>query len=243
MTVVEYQPPIATRDSSGWLDRLHAAGEIAERICDTDFVPSGLRGNPGAIVAAILYGHEVGLQPMQSLAKIAVIKGRPSMTSEAMRSLILAAGHELWLEESGPTRAIMCGRRSGTERVVKTMWTIDDAKRAGIAGGENWRRYPREMLVARASAMLARQLFADVIGGLLSAEEVEDEPDNGSGFARTAAALPADAESDPPVTHRRSRAAASTTPDGPQELLSDEQRRMIFALMRDVGLPPGDREA
>jgi len=238
--------PTQRSETDVWLARLQAAGEIAERIAETDFVPQSLRGNPAAIVAAILYGHEVGLQPMQSLSKIAVIKGRPTLSAEAQRSLILGAGHEFWLEEATVTRAIACGRRRDSERVVRVMWTMDDAKRAGIAGGENWRRYPREMLVARVTAMLARQLFADVIGGLLATEEVEDEPENGSGFARTPAAvatpLPSPTESDPPATQRRSRPDTSTSSSGPQELLSDEQRRMIFALMRDVGLPPDNRE-
>ncbi|HZW73354.1 MAG TPA: hypothetical protein VFF43_07390, partial [Caldimonas sp.] len=158
----------------------------------------------------------------------------------AQRALIAAAGHELVFEETTTTRAIAAGRRRDSERVVRIAWTIDDAKRAGIAGGENWRRYPAEMLRARASAALARVMFADVIGGLISSEEIEDEPEGG--FARTAAALPQATESAPAATQRRSRASASPQEAGPQELLSDEQRRMIFALMREVGLPPGDRE-
>jgi hypothetical protein len=275
MTVVQYEPPPPLPASmpgdeleqgpKGWVARLRGAAEIAAHIADTDFVPQAMRGNAPAIAAAILFGDEVGLTPMQSLAKIAVIKGRPTLNSEAMRSLIAGAGHELWLEESTATRCIAAGRRKDSERVGRVQWTLDDAKRAGIGGGENWRRYPREMLVARATATLARQMFADVIGGLAASEELEDAPDNGfapGGIVPFAGAVPEAAESPPAPTQRRSRPAASTSgqrlsvaptppPDQQPEPAVDpdpapmehKQRALIFALMREVGLPTGDREA
>jgi hypothetical protein len=271
MTVVQYEPPPplpASREGEeleqgpiGWVARLRAAAEIAAHIAETDFVPSTLRGNAPAIAAAILYGAEVGLEPMQSLQKVAVIRGRPTLSAEAQRGLVLAAGHELYFEESTATRAIAAGRRRDGERVQRVTWSLEDARRAGIAGGENWRRYPAEMLRARASAALARAMFADVIGGMVASEEIEDEPEDGSRSVPFAGVTPADAERAPATTRRRSRVVGSAsperlsvaptpppdsqpppeTPDEPPA--SEEQRRMIFALMRDVGLPPGDRQS
>jgi hypothetical protein len=231
------------RGPAGWVARLRAAAEIAGHIGNTDFVPQGLRGNPAAIAAAILYGDEVGLSPMQSLAKIAVIKGRPSLTAEAQRSLILAAGHELWFEESTTTRAIAAGRRKGSDRIGRITFTLDDAKRAGLAGQQNWRTYPAEMLRARASAALARAMFADIIGGLAATEEIDDP-----GWEAVATDV---VELEQPKTRRRRRttiaAAAEPVPPTPEPdeqpqpdpiaLASDTQRRRIFALMRDVGIP------
>jgi hypothetical protein len=159
----------------GWVELMAPAAELAKAIAPTDFVPRALRHNAPAITAAILYGDEVGLGPMQSLAKIAVIDGRPFMAAEAQRALVYAAGHELWLEDLTNTRATWCGRRAGSDNVTRVTWTMDDAKRAHLDGKPNWRGYPRQMLSARASAELVRAVFADVVGGLAALEELDDQ--------------------------------------------------------------------
>ena len=113
---------------------------------------------------------------MQSLAKIAVINGRPTLAAETQRALILQAGHDIWIEESTNTRCTVAGRRHGSEATSRVTWTLDDAKRANLAGKPPWRMYPRQMLLARASAELARAVFPDAIVGLAATEELEDDP-------------------------------------------------------------------
>jgi hypothetical protein len=52
---------------------------------------------------------------------------------------------------------------------------MDDAKRAGIAGNPSYAKYPRQMLLARASAELVRAIFPEVLGGIVVfAEEAAD---------------------------------------------------------------------
>jgi hypothetical protein len=160
--------------SREWIALLEPAAALANQVAGSAFVPTAMRNNPAAIVAAILYGDELGLGPMQSLAKINVIEGKPSLSAEAQRALILAEGHELWVDESTATRVTVSGRRRDSERTSSVTWTLDDAKRANLAGKQNWRLYPRQMLMARATADLARAIFADVIGGLAATEEIED---------------------------------------------------------------------
>jgi len=152
-----------------------AASDLASRIAATEFVPTSLRNRPEAVVACVLKGAELGIGPMQALATIDVIEGRPAIRAELMRALILRAGHDVWPEEVTNTRATVCGRRVGEERTVKATWTLDDAKQANLAGRPNWQRYPRAMLFARATAELARQLFADVLGGIPAVEELDED--------------------------------------------------------------------
>jgi len=165
---------LVRHEGRAWIDLMPAAAELAKQVANTEFVPKSLRGNPAAIAACVLYGDELGIGPMQALAKIAVIEGKPSLSAEAQRALILAAGHDLWVVESSNTKVTVAGRRSNSDHVSTITWTLDDAKRAGLAGRQNWRTYPRQMLMARATAELARLIFADAVGGLLATEELEE---------------------------------------------------------------------
>jgi hypothetical protein len=258
------------RGPTGWVARLRAAAEIANYVGETDFVPQALRGNAPAIAAAILYGGEIGLDPMTALQLIAVIRGRPTLTAEGQRAQILAAGHEIWLEESTTTRAIVAGRRAGSDRIGRVTWTMDDAKRAGLAGQPAYRAYPREMLIARASAGLARQMFADVVRGLPATEELEGEQD---GPPAEPPPAPPDTPPPAPATRTRRRRPAPTPAAGPAPAPEPEpeparpalpptpppddqpepeppaepestsaQRRQMFALFRDLGLEERDEQ-
>jgi hypothetical protein len=241
-----------------WVVRFRAAAEIATYIGGTEFVPETLRNRPEAITAAILYGAEMGLDPMRSLAMVVVIKGTPALRTEAKISLVLAEGHELWFEESTVTRAIAAGRRKGSDRVGRITFTLDDAKRAGLAGQPNYQKYPAEMLRWRAASALTRTMFADVVGGFVSVEELEGEPVNGTTVElevekpkratrtrkRTATEPAPSAAANPPIFRGGAHAPEPPHPPDTQEpppvpdepKLTDAQGRHLFALMRDVGL-------
>ena len=154
----------------------HAA-ELAEKIARTDFAPAGLRGKPEAVMAAMLTGNELGIGPMAALSEIGVINGKPCLSAKLMRGLVQRAGHEIWFAEKTNTRVTICAQRSGwpEDRVAKVTWTMDDANRAGLGGGQNYRKYPRAMLAARATGEICRDNFADVLGGIgYTPEELTD---------------------------------------------------------------------
>lgn len=140
--------------------------KTAQRIANTPFVPTAFRGKPESVFAAVLYGEELGLGPMQSLNSIHVIEGKPSMAPELMRALVFKAGHRIDVKVCMNDEVILYGRRadSGSEATVK--WTMKDAQNAGLAGRGAWKTYPRAMLLARATSELCRMLFADVVAGL-----------------------------------------------------------------------------
>lgn len=168
--IVRYQQPAQTS-----LELAPAAWKLAEKISTTEMVPSALRGRPEAVLAIMLAGHEAGIQPMQSLQKIHIIEGRPAMAAELMRALVLQHGHELNYDEVSTTSVTASGRRRGAERWTKVTWTMDDAKRGGLDRKQNWVKWPRAMLIARATAELCRMIFADVLAGIsYTVEELSD---------------------------------------------------------------------
>lgn len=177
MSLVHYEPTtqLATFTSSGnaWVDLVAPAAELANKIANTEFVPQEMRGKPAAVAACILYGSEIGIGPMQSLAKVDIVKGRPAPKAELARALALAAGHEIRVEESTNTKVTVAGRRAGTDFWQRVTWTMDDVKKAGIVN-QAYSKYPRQMLLARASAELVRAMCPDVLGGIGQfAEEID----------------------------------------------------------------------
>lgn len=140
--------------------------KTATKIANTPFVPTAFRGKPESVFAAVLFGEEMGLGPMQSLTQIHVIEGKPSISPELMRALVFKAGHRIDIKTASETKAVLYGKRSDSGSEATVEWTMQDAQRAGLAGRGAWKTYPRAMLMARATSELCRMLFPDVVAGL-----------------------------------------------------------------------------
>jgi hypothetical protein len=175
--IVRYEAPSSSSRASDTLAIMGEAAELAAKLARTqEFVPKGLQNRPEAILATILKGNELGIPPMAALAGIHVVQGRPGLSAELMRALVSSAGHEIGFEEMSDTYVTAYGRRKDTGQELRITWHIDQAKRAGLANKDVWRAYPRNMLAARATTDLCRFMFADVIGGMRSVEELMDIP-------------------------------------------------------------------
>jgi hypothetical protein len=185
LPAVRREADIQSVDTDSWIQVVGDVAKLAAHIAGTEFVPRGLRDNPAAVTAAIIYGREVGLPPMTALTHTHVIEGKPAMSAEAMRALVLAAGHELVVEETNGGRCVINARRRGSDKWTRVEWTIDQARAAGLAGKQVWKAYPRAMLQARATAEIVRLVFPDVIHGFRALEELDetDGPAEGSGPA------------------------------------------------------------
>jgi hypothetical protein len=151
---------------------------LANKLCETEFVPKALRGRPEAVLACMLKGSELGIPLMQSLSAIHVIEGRPTMSAELMRAVVQSRGHNIVVEESTSTRCIIKGRRQGETDWQRFTFTRDDAERAGVHQKDVWRKWPQSMMLARASGLLCRAVFADCLAGIsYTLEELTDGPD------------------------------------------------------------------
>lgn len=148
----------------------------AEALAGSAFVPAPYRGKPGDVLAAGLYGQEIGLGISAALSYIHVINGRPTLSAEGMTALVRARGHSI----GGGTTAMAAnirGKRADTGDEMEVEWTIAMAERAGLLkkAGSNWAAYPEAMLWARAVSQLCRMLFPDVLLGLsYTPEEARD---------------------------------------------------------------------
>lgn len=191
--------PMAVSVSHAGLDMLHRwvsaadeASQLVARIIRTPFVPDSYRPqiDPRATAeqraeaealaiangtAAVLQGISVGLDPLTALQNIYIIHGRPGMYAEIMVALVQSAGHEVWTEETSGTRAVVSGRRKGSDAVERVVITMEMARAAGWVGrNKNYQSVPADMLWARAAGRVCKRIGADVLHGIASVEEVQD---------------------------------------------------------------------
>ncbi len=158
-----------------WAESARAAHGVAESLVKTSFVPEAFRNKAVEATAAILAGAEVGLSPMASLRSFDIIQGTAAPRAMTLRAVVQSAGHEMWVEQSTDDKAVVCGRRRGSERVERAVWTMQRAQRLKLTGKDNWQKQPQAMLLARATSECARLVAADAILGVpYAAEEIED---------------------------------------------------------------------
>jgi hypothetical protein len=178
---------------AAWAQTATSAAQLVGPLVETAFVPDHFRPkiDPRATdeekaharqvaiasaTAAVLYGAEIGLSPMQALQGVIVIKGRVGMYAATMVALVQAAGHEVWTEDSTDTRVIVCGRRRGVSEVERQVWDIERARKAGYLSNEKYKTDPQAMLWARAASVVCRRIAQDVLKGITaSTEEIQDD--------------------------------------------------------------------
>ena len=154
---------------------LDEAMKFAEMLSKSSIVPKDYQGNAGNVLAAVQWGMEIGLQPLQAMQNIAVINGRPSIWGDAMLAIVRGSGLLEYIEEEPTDEGCTCTiKRKGEEPVTRS-FTVQDAKKAGLAGKTGpWQQYQKRMLQMRARAYALRDVFPDVLRGVSIAEEVRD---------------------------------------------------------------------
>jgi hypothetical protein len=136
---------------------------------------SGLFGvnTPDQALALMLVAQAEGRHPASAAKEYHIIKGRPALKADAMLARFQQAGGSVsWEERTDAKVSAKFSHPQGGELVVT--WTLEDAKRAGLASGDNWRKYPRQMLSARVVSEGVRAVFPSVVSGLYTPEEVQD---------------------------------------------------------------------
>jgi len=188
------QQALAADTAAGVPPLWSAAMRLVTRIHDTEFVPKAMRGRPATVLACILYGDELGIGPMQSLQSIHVIEGKPAAAPELMRALVLRAGHTFKVIEKSNSKVTVYGKRRDDDSESTVTFTIDDAvtaelctlkdgkpyARSSTGKRLSWEKYPRALLMARATSELCRDIFSDVIAGLSYTPEEAASIDGGT---------------------------------------------------------------
>lgn len=175
-------------------DMMEIAYQLAYKMVKTGLVPDRFRGKAEDGCAAILYGAELGLNPIQSLQRIVPIYGMPTLEARTMVALLKARGYQIRTLEQSDTQVTVEGVDLDGERYV-SQWTIERAIKAkyvpeidertgkykvnakgNLIGNEKYLTDPQTMLKAKAQAEMCRDMAPDVLLGIAySREELESE--------------------------------------------------------------------
>ena len=157
---------------------LAEAKELANTLSLANTMPNVLKKSPADVLAIVMAGAELGLAPMQSIRGIVLIQGRPTLSADAMGALVKASPKCDYLQctESTAKVATFKTQRKGDPEPTMLSYTIEEAQQAGLAGGDNWRKYPKAMLRARAQSAICRLVYSDLMLGVYDPDELEAPP-------------------------------------------------------------------
>lgn len=143
----------------------------------TAMAKSGLFGmkTPEQALALMLVAQAEGQHPATIAQDYDIIQGRAARKTHSVLARFQAAGGKVEWQSltDAEAVAIFSHPQGGSLRMV---WTIDQARKAGLTNKDNWKNYPRAMLRARCIAEGVRAVYPGAIGGLLTSEEAQDMP-------------------------------------------------------------------
>lgn len=148
----------------------------AEALSGASLLPDSYRGKPANLLLALEYGGALGIAPMVAVQEIHIIKGKPTLSALLQAALVRRAGHKLRVTGDHTSATCQIIRSDDPDFTFETTWTLDRAKAAGLLTNDSWRKYPDNMLKARAISECVRNACPDVIAGFgYTPEEMGDD--------------------------------------------------------------------
>lgn len=110
-------------------EMMQTAYQLAENMCRTKLVPLRFQGKPQEGTAAILYGAELGLNPIQSLQRVVPIHGMPTLEARTMVALLKSRGYKVKTVAQSDESVTVWGRDLEGDEHTST-WTLERATNA-----------------------------------------------------------------------------------------------------------------
>ena len=143
-----------------------ATYRLAKNLAMSGLLPKDVRGKPADVLVTILYGQELGIAPMQALQSIYVVNSRPTISAQLWVALARRAGHKVRVTNETPeTCTVEVERSDDPGHPTRVTYTLDQAKKAGLAGKDIWKGHTHAMLYARAVSTACRRACPEIALG------------------------------------------------------------------------------
>jgi len=146
-----------------------------------DVLPRAYRDRPGALLLVDQWAKARGIDTLTAIQTVSFIDGKPIVDATMQRALAKRAGYRVRVIEATDRQATVVVLEDGIE-IGREVFTMQDATRMGLSGKDNWKKNPRNMLVARATSNAIRWHAPEVLAGIGTEDEDDDVP-----FAQIAA--------------------------------------------------------
>lgn len=159
---------LAVRPPSEMSNKISDMGRLANAFAQSAMFPDCKDASQAMV--KIWAGDEMGLSAFESMTGIYIVKGRMTMSANLMAAKIKRSGKYNYTVKQHTSEVCDIEFReydANTKQwspVGVSRFTAKDANAAGL-GGDNWRKFPRNMLFARAMSNGAKWYCPDVFGG------------------------------------------------------------------------------
>ena len=119
-------------------------------------------------IVKVMAGAELGLPPFASMTGIHIIQGKPVLGANVIATLVKndpRYDFHIITDPADQEKEMFLEWSEGILKVGVAGFTMVEAKTAGLTGKDNWKKYPSDMLFARAISRGARRFAPGIFGG------------------------------------------------------------------------------
>lgn len=163
--------------------------KIATLLHRSRMLPKGY-DTPEKVMTGMQYAFELGLKPLLAMRQICVINGTPNLFGDLPLAVVRNSGQLEYIREYfvgiGGIRidfakdpkanwiGAVCELKRKGQEARSEIYTVEDAKFAGLWGKNVWAAHPKRMCQMRVRNWLLKDEFGDILGGASIAEYDHD---------------------------------------------------------------------
>lgn len=116
-------------------------------------------------IVKVLAGAELGLPPFASMSGIHIVQGKPVLGANVIATLVKNSGRYDYNVKTCTAETCAIEWLENGQKRGESTFTMSEAQAAGLTGKDNWKKYPSDMLFARAISRGARRFAPGIFGG------------------------------------------------------------------------------